>query len=195
MRFRKSSFITWVVCLTMTAGCDTAISNLDVSPSDMQAARSEVIEEFFSDEEKAVASYRSKWNQEFGSSEVDVARKLVAAGQLMRHDKGNYERYYTYVKGELLSDSPLVQSLAVAALANASGDESVDLIVDRVGYQDSYVVAEAVSALEHRYDSANADPELEREEISIRSKAERLCSSEARTKRSQLNSFCGRLAQ
>ena len=191
---RFAHTIWLLVVLALTACVYSASDTGDQrSSSDIQSIRASVLESFFSDPQGSVNKYRNKWiTNKYGSDRAGDAEKLAASGQLMRRDSANMKDYYAYVNSKINDQDSEIQSLAVAALADAGDIASLDVLVEKANSRHVDVAREAVNSLEYRYDSSRSGSGDKEVLKIVIDKVEGLCKA-TQNKNSQLKSFCSRI--
>lgn len=172
---------TWVrdslwllkVFIFLVSGLLTAC-NYSSSGDSVRELREALTNDFADNPSGALAIYKPLWKGRSCSAVPHCSEviQIALAGELMKHDPGSYESYYSYVIGKLPTDSSEIAIEVVSALRNARGEESANILTEAALHGKRGLAEAALVALDYRwteikYGDGNAD-ELNQLEGAIR---------------------------
>ncbi|WP_157499743.1 hypothetical protein [Lysobacter sp. Root983] len=174
---RKAAWI-WL-CLAV-AGCSVEMAGgaSGAIDNEGQDRRTKVEVAFVEEGVVAVERYKKMWSERSSkknSSKGDAIEMLAIAGLLLAQDKDGYGDYYRYISDSLKSNDTEIFASALAALSDAHGAESIDVLVDAASDNRPRVAAEALAALEYRLRTSRPDPALASDFTLITLRSKRLC--------------------
>lgn len=188
---RKAAFMGLWLAL---AGCSVEMAGgaSDAIDNEGQDRRTKVEMAFVEEGAVAVERYRKIWlgRSKKNASKGDVIEMLAIAGLLLAQDKDGYGDYYLFISDHLKSSDTEIFASALAALSDARGAESIDVLVDAASDNRPRVAAEALAALEYRLRTSKPDPALASDFRLITLRSKGLCGQKKSS--DLIQSYCER---
>lgn len=163
---------------------------METSDDEGQDRRTRVEMAFVEEGAAAIERYKLIWSKKNdAATKGDVIEMLAIAGLLLEHDRARYGEYYRYINEHLKSNDTEILGSALAALCDAVGAESIEVLVDAASGNRPRVAAEALAALEYRLRTSRADAALAADLRLINLRSEKLCS---RVDNELIKNYCDR---
>lgn len=134
---------------------------------ELQSIRAEIIRDFHDNPVDSIKKYYSYYAGENGHSnlKVNIGRKLVIAGQLVKYDSQKKEVYMSFIRSELENSDPELQGIAVSALYQDQSEDSLLILLEKMKSQHFQVRVEALAAAKYAAISSYASAQNDTDHV------------------------------